>query len=170
MDEQWNKVSVCENTWLKSKSTKQEKRILKEKFCVERKVFDRLNRKYKPQFQLEKQRNLSNLCNSNRNDFWKEIGKLGVGNDRKLPIPMEIKSEDGSVNTNVNDVLNRWEFEYRNLFSVNDSDSFDNDHLLKVQNNLRNIVFPNSYGLLSQVLNSPIRKAIEKAKVKKAAG
>ena len=51
------------------------------------------------------QDDLLSSCKSDPNEFWKKIGKVGVGTDRSKNIPMEVKLDNGSVSNDVNDVL-----------------------------------------------------------------
>ena len=44
--------------WLKSTGSNSQKKALKESYCSERKSFDRLNRKYKRKYLIEKQNSL----------------------------------------------------------------------------------------------------------------
>ena len=47
---QWKTVCKSEKKWLRFTGPNCTKRKLKEEYCVERKTFDRLNRKFKRQF------------------------------------------------------------------------------------------------------------------------
>jgi hypothetical protein len=58
LQNQWNKVCSLERMWLKTTGSNSQKRTLKENYCSERKSFDRLNRKYKRKYLLEKQNSL----------------------------------------------------------------------------------------------------------------
>ncbi|VDI48250.1 Hypothetical predicted protein [Mytilus galloprovincialis] len=49
-------------------------------------------------------------------NFWKSIGKLGIANERKPCIPMAIVDENGSVNTNRSDGMNKWKTDFHSLF------------------------------------------------------
>ena len=51
-------------------------------------------------------------------NFWKYIGKLGLQNDRKSSIPMEVVDNDGNVNTNIGDVLSRWKMTMNIYFKI----------------------------------------------------
>jgi hypothetical protein len=44
---QWKKVCESEKIWLRLPGANSMKRKLKEEYCIQRKTFDRLNRKYK---------------------------------------------------------------------------------------------------------------------------
>ena len=81
---QWSKVCVKEKLWLKCKTNNARKQ-LKAQYCAERRTFDKLNRRFKRKQQRLKQENLQNLLETDvSRDFWKEIGKLSLANDRKM--------------------------------------------------------------------------------------
>ena len=50
-------------------------------------------RKYLKEQQLE----LENLITTNQNGFWKKIGKIGIGQERRRDIPMEISLDNGTI-------------------------------------------------------------------------
>ena len=53
------------------------KRKHKEEYCIQRKTFDRLNRKYKRQFQAQERQKIEDKLSAiNQHDFWKSIEKL----------------------------------------------------------------------------------------------
>ena len=67
------------------------------------------------------QDDLLSSCKSDPNEFWKKIGKVGVGTDRSKNIPMEVKLDNGSVSNDVNDVLNSWKEEFEKLYNQQSS-------------------------------------------------
>ena len=54
---------------------------------------------------------------------------------------MEVIDNDGNVSTHLDNTLSRWKSEYENLFSVNNSDTFDEGHLNYVQNAMQSNSF-----------------------------
>jgi hypothetical protein len=91
LQNQWNKVCSLERMWLKTTGSNSQKRTLKESYCSERKSFDRLNRKYKRKYLIEKQNSLEEkLMASNQKEFWKSIGKLGISSERNQSIPWSV--------------------------------------------------------------------------------
>ncbi|XP_046584407.1 uncharacterized protein LOC124291463 [Haliotis rubra] len=109
LQNQWDMTSRCEREWLRSKAGVCVKARLKQKYCDERRKFDRLNRKLKQQHQKQKQFNLLDKLNQADADFWKIIGNLGIANERKQKLPMEVKLEDGTVVSDVHSVLSNGE-------------------------------------------------------------
>ena len=45
----------------------------------------------------EKEQKLTELQCKNQKEFWKKIGKIGIGNERQKQIQMEIVNEDGTM-------------------------------------------------------------------------
>ena len=95
------------------------KSALKRILINKRKMFDRAVQRRKITYWREVQNDLLSSCKSDQNEFWKKIGKVGVGTERSKTIPMEIKLENGSVSNNVNDVLNLWKEEFEKLYNQN---------------------------------------------------
>ena len=115
----WNDVCTSEKQWLKSDiSTKSN---LKHIFVNKRKLFDRAVQQRKRAYWREVQDDLLSSCKSDPNEFWKKIGKVGVGTDRSKNIPMEVKLDNGSVSNDVNDVLNSWKEEFEKLYNQQSS-------------------------------------------------
>ena len=58
LQNQWSKVCESKKAWLRFAGSNGRKRALKETYCNDRKTFDRLNRKFKRNYQLQQQQNL----------------------------------------------------------------------------------------------------------------
>ena len=56
-------------------------------------------------------------------EFWDKVRKLGPRN--KNSIPMEIVSEDGTVNHSRNDMIEKWQNEFQNMYSGPSIEDFD---------------------------------------------
>ena len=112
---QWNKACEKEKLWLKCKQNNGRKQ-LKAQYCAERRTFDKLNRRFKRKQQRLKLETLQQLLeNDVSRDFWKEIGKLFLANDRKIRIPMEVVDRDGKPNYNTDEILAKWKSDYSDL-------------------------------------------------------
>jgi hypothetical protein len=48
-------------------------------------------------------------------NFWKIIGHIGIANERKTKIPLEVVLADGTVVNDVNAVLDAWKNDFENL-------------------------------------------------------
>ncbi|VDI43282.1 Hypothetical predicted protein [Mytilus galloprovincialis] len=60
------------------------------------------------------QDDLTSSCD-NPKEFWRKIGKIGIGAERQRNIPMEINLEDGSVSTDPISVLNKWKNDFSSV-------------------------------------------------------
>ena len=72
----------------------------------------RTKRPYWFQMQLD----IDNLDKNNSQEFWKTIGKIGVGNERRKHIPFEVE-----INVHIardkETVLDTWKNSFRNLLN-----------------------------------------------------
>ena len=172
---QWIKVCEKEKLWLKCKTNNVRKQ-LKAQYCAERRSFDKLNRRFKRKQQRSKQENLQNLLeNDTSRDFWKEIGKLSLANDRKMRIPMEVVDGDGRSIYNTDEILSRWKTDYSELLNPENGQSFDNEHYENIQQQLQgNDVLSNSdlnvESLNSDITYQEVYESVYRAKLRKAAG
>ena len=82
-----------------------------------RKYFSKEVQKARRQFWKRKQTEIESLENNNPKMFWKEIGKLGIGNDRRQFIPMEVMLPNGEISTNEEDVLREWKNGFNSLLN-----------------------------------------------------
>ncbi|CAC5383691.1 unnamed protein product [Mytilus coruscus] len=115
---QWTLSCECEKKWLKFKGPPHKKKLLKENYCTERNIFDKINRKFKRKYQIQKENELhEKLKSTNKREFWKSIGKLGIANERKIQIPWEVVDSDGNINTGEKIVLKKWKSDFETLFS-----------------------------------------------------
>ncbi|XP_033736423.1 uncharacterized protein LOC117324610 [Pecten maximus] len=175
----WNSVCEKERRWLKCvDNQKSQKRQLKLEFCMERKGFDKLHRQIKRQFQATQVKELQKkLEQPNSRDFWRDIGKIGIVNERIAPIPLKVKDPDGNTVNDTNAVLERWRFDYESLYATDseDSTSYNEEHFRTVKERIANDTVPIKHDFNISELNAPIQRqeimdAICRAKIGKAAG
>ncbi|VDI31988.1 Hypothetical predicted protein [Mytilus galloprovincialis] len=88
-------------------------------FVNKRKLFDKAVQKAKRQYWYSMQEELSNSC-GNPKEFWRKIGKIGVGSERQNYIPMEVKLDNGQISSDKDEVLNKWKCDFSNMFNRND--------------------------------------------------
>ena len=50
-------------------------------------------------------------------DFWKKFGNIGIKKKSSIGIPWEVVENDGTVNHNKNDILNRWKSDFEQLLN-----------------------------------------------------
>jgi hypothetical protein len=172
----WNRVSVKEKTWLKWKGHARERSKLKAEYCAERKRFDKLNRQHKRRFQLKKQEKLKEVMDSHSSfDFWKEIGNIGLSNNRKARIPFEVVDSNGHITTDSDSVFHRWKSDYENLYNTDICSSFNIQHMDTVKEQLDSLTVPIEHNIDVTALHAPITRtevseAILRAKLGKATG
>ncbi|CAG2208271.1 unnamed protein product [Mytilus edulis] len=170
----WDKTCEHKKVWLKWKGCGTKKKRVREQFLTSRNAFDKLLRKEKRSYQMRQQQELLNLSTENNTrDFWKKIGKLGIANDRRSSIPMEVLTSEGNVCKDIKTVYDTWKSKYEHLFNVTDC-KYDEDFLCTVQHQLENEII-NLSGKESEILNNDIsyddvEKAVYRAKLNKAGG
>ena len=135
-----------------------------------------MNRKAKRSYQLAEQGRLGDLCeNKDSRNLWKEIGKFGMQNERKLDILKEVIDVQGNVSTDAQSVLSRWKTDFATPFSEYGlSDSFNDEYLQCIKLCLEGNTVPSVHRDTSE-LNCPIttqevKSCIYKAKLKGAVG
>ena len=175
LQQAWNLVCDRERCWLKCRGSQAEKSRLRQLYNSERKTFDKIHRSAKRKYQTSEHERLKNLYSDNdTRGFWKYIGKLGLHNERKADIPMEIVDNDGNVSTRLDDVLSRWKSDYQNLFSNNSSAEFDEDHLNYVKDSMLSNSVPQTNvdltNLNADISKEEVLKSIMRAKLRKAPG
>lgn len=57
------------------------------------------------------QTDIEHLDRNNTQEFWKTIGKIGVGNERRKNIPFEVEI-DGRVSRDRQTVLEKWKKQF----------------------------------------------------------
>jgi hypothetical protein len=73
------------------------------------------------------------LEKNNPKEFWRLIGKVGVGGERS-GIPLEVITEDGQISTDIDDILQCWQDGFEKILNP-----LDNNHLnMAVQHFLDN--------------------------------
>ncbi len=104
----WNHVCICENDFIKARRlglySAQE---LKSRFVTERKHFDRLVQKAKRAHWHNTQLDMLSNQSKNQKQFWKDFGKIGIGNERQNCIPMEVIDQNGNISNNTDTVLDQ---------------------------------------------------------------
>jgi hypothetical protein len=154
----WNEVCKAERKW--NRSHKQEKKNLRHIFVDNRKHFDKNCQQTKRQYWYRSQDELLNIQNKDSREFWKNIGKIGVGSERQKSIPMGVVLKDGSICTDTDIILNTWKTAYENLLNCDDVVNF-NDNM---SNNILDV------DLDSEISIDEVLKLLTKAKNGKAPG
>ena len=133
------------------------RRRLKEVYCTERKLFDRLHRKFKRKYQRQKQFDLLDKFNTDSREFWRDIGKIGLANDRKHSIPLEVIDDDGNMVAGLDNALREWKVQYDRLYNGSDDDAqYDENHYTDMCNQLQMDNFQVDFD--TAILNQPIQR------------
>ena len=162
LSEMWNNVCITEKEWLKC-TDKGMKKNLKIIYCSARRLFDKEVQRSKRTYWFKIQTDiLDNVNDKNQNQFWKNIGHIGIINDRKKLIPMEVLLDQNCLSTDTKDVLAKWKNEFSNL-------------LTSASKNI-NVVDPgNQFSRTDDILDAhfsilEVKNALDKAKKGKAFG
>ncbi|CAG2208741.1 unnamed protein product [Mytilus edulis] len=122
----WNEVCKAEKVWIKCK-IKRNKRELRHIFVNKRRIFDKAVQSSKRKYWYSLQEDLIKSCD-NPKEFWRKIGKIGVGSERRSFIPMEVKLSDESVSCDKNVVLDKWKCEFSNMLNRNNLNNVEYIH------------------------------------------
>ena len=122
---QWESLCKAEKDWLKAPvgSKSQMKATMKQ---IQR-SFNREVQKCKRNHWYNQQLDLMNICQENQPEFWKKIGKIGIGKDRKRDIPLEVIQDDGSVSNDVDSVKLKWLNAFKALLNPSTPADPEND-------------------------------------------
>ena len=179
LQKMWDSTSIAEQQWLKFKGSAVTRNTLRENYCSLRDKFDKNLRKAKRTFQLQEQKKLHDQLHDveNPRDFWTKIGRIGIFNERKTSIPLEVLTGDEQVSTDHEVIMRKWKNDYEILYNGGNTDGseLDNQHLEYVNNSIHDhdsAIFPK---LDCSSLNMPIsyeevHKAVYQAKLRKASG
>ena len=139
LQDMWNKVYSSEKQWLKFQGSTVTKNRLRQEYCYVRNAFDKMLRKAKRNYQLSEQQSLRDKLYNTENprEFWTEIGKIGMANDRKSRIPFEVSDQDG-IKTDRDSVLGKWKSDYEHLYNQRTNGPI-NAHLISWPSKAHNI-------------------------------
>ncbi len=84
------------------------------------KTLDRAVQRAKRVHWCKMQNDILALHGNNSKEFWKFIGRIGVGSDRNSHIPWEVCLPDGSVSREHKVVLNHWQNKHSELLNGTD--------------------------------------------------
>ena len=123
----FQKARTAEKNYLKKRKTGDNSSELRRIYVDKRKHFDKEYRRQKRIYLANNQAKLCELKTHDPKKFWEEISKVGPKNN-KAQIPKELVLQDGTVTSDINVILKKWENNYKRLFgdSVEIDDSSDN--------------------------------------------
>ena len=135
-----------------------------------------LLRKAKRNHQLQQQKKLHDVLfdSENPRDFSKDIDKLGLANDRKKSIPMEILYENAQIKTQTFGVLDKLKSDYEQIFNENNSEMYEQEHLGEITNLVptHSNIFPKTdcTSLNSPITLEEVKSSVYNSKLLKATG
>ena len=152
-----------ESLWIKCKE-RQLKQVYKVNFIQKRKEFDRHVQRAKQIHWFKIQTDLLEDLANDLKEFWKTIGKVSISKCQNKLIPMEVVSEDGQIENDIDIVLERWKSDFSALYNRPRSQSLDNNIDL---NQRQNYV---ETGINEYISIFEVKKAVNEAKRNKASG
>ena len=175
LDTKWDAVRTAERNWLRCNGTNAEKRRRRGIYITEKRQFEKMNKKAKRAYQLGEQQRLLELHTShNTRDFWREIGKIGIQNERKGRIPMEVVDSDGNLSSNTETVISRWKNDFEQLFAESSNPNYDDRHLENIKRAIDENIIPSvdtDISMLNQpITRTEVERSIYRAKLKRATG
>ncbi|MES9880125.1 MAG: reverse transcriptase family protein [Sedimenticola sp.] len=158
----WNLVCCKEKKWINT-CNRSDKIAAKAEYVHFRKSFSRNVQRAKRLHWYSVQAGLLEGAESNTNEFWRQIGKVGIANLKKKAIPMEVVTDDGDVVVNQSEVLNRWKHDFCKLYK---SGGNADDNSLTNENgcDTAELCFNDNISI------SEVRKSVFAAKKGKASG
>lgn len=99
-------------------------------FCTRRKVFNSAVQKAKRNFWKAQQLTIDNIDTGDSKRFWKEIGKIGIVQDRNKSIPMEVVLPDSTVSTEKKDILQVWKDGFEGLLNPTETNNTSEEHII----------------------------------------
>ena len=159
--QRWNEMCIGEKKWLRAQ-WRDKKEHPRHVFPAKRELFVQ---KAKRQYWRQLQNELIDSCENDDIDFWKKMGRLGIGFERKRNIPFEIVKEDGSLNNNLKDILDKWKKYFSDLLKQQDAESVDN-HEIRTQSNIAD----NENYTNNCISSYAVRQAARKLKKGKSTG
>jgi len=115
LTELWTDMCKSEKAWLKHKGPGRKE--LKAVYTSKRRHFDRQVQRRKREHVKKIQNDIADSTGDSQS-FWKTIGKIGIANERRKRIPLEIVKADGSVSSSLPEVLDKWKCDYEHLLNT----------------------------------------------------
>ncbi|CAC5365429.1 unnamed protein product [Mytilus coruscus] len=140
------------------------KQQLRKHFVDKRKDFDKLTQKYKRQYWYRCQEELVNFSDNDPNQFWRRIGKIGIGNERQMRIPNEVTLDDGTITNNLETILSKWKSSFHSLLNPNVNAEYNKVENCNIKENIICI------DLDKEITIDEVHKVVMNAKNCKSAG
>ena len=99
-----------------------QRRILRARYIKRHRVFSKQLQREKSIHWRKTQDELLQSVHDSQHTFWQKINNIDKGQHRTVPIPMEVKLEDGSISCDRDIVMGRWETTFSNLLNPSPPD------------------------------------------------
>ena len=163
LDLLWQTVKRAEDSW--SSASRQSKPDAKIRFRRAQKDFDREVQRSKRRYWRQEQERLLNLHDTNSRNFWKHIGRLGIGEKRVNKIPMEVLRDDGTARKDTATVFSKWKTDFHDLLNpAGVNINIDHHNMTHIP---QAVIDP---GLNVPITHAEITRALDSAKSGKAPG
>ena len=118
VSQSWEQVRQAEQSYIPAQGG--QRKILRASYHVKR---HRLFSKQLQRIHWRKtQDELLQSVHDSQHAFWQKINTIDKGQHRTVPIPMEVKLEDGSISCDRDIVMGRWETTFSNLLNPSPPD------------------------------------------------
>ncbi|VDH96384.1 Hypothetical predicted protein [Mytilus galloprovincialis] len=165
----WNKVCEAEKDMLKCKITSR-KREFRSVFIMKRKNFDREAQRAKRHYWRNKVLRIDELESGNQREFWKEIGRIGVGQERRKLIPMEVQLQNGEITNDKDSVLSEWKNAFYDLLNANDDSNTPETSIDSQRIHEPDIECRGLHELNDEISIDEVQRAVRSLKMNKAVG
>jgi hypothetical protein len=118
LDDLYNVFREADRTWARYRGSVARKRQLKADRNLKQKILDREVQRAKRNDWRTSQETILNLEAENKKEFWKYVGNIGMGQERKQDIPWEVVDAEGDTCSDRKEVLNRWKADFSGLLNA----------------------------------------------------
>ncbi len=116
LTELWNDLITTQRVTGRARGT--QKAHLTTEARGKQKAFDRVYQSTKRQYWHKMQNDILFLQETNPMEYWKYVGKIGMGSVWKIHIPCQVTMVDGTVSEDFQDVMNKWSNHFSALLNV----------------------------------------------------
>ncbi|CAG2197791.1 unnamed protein product [Mytilus edulis] len=137
---------------------------------MKRKNFDRKAQRAKRHYWRNKVLRIDELESGNQREFWKEIGRIGVGQERCKLIPMEVQLQNGEITNDKDSVLSKWKNAFYDLLNANDDSNTPETSIDSQRIHEPDIDCIGLHELNDEISIDEVQRAVRSLKMNKAVG
>ena len=120
VSQSWEQVRQAEQSYLRAQGG--QRRILRARYIKRHRLFSKQLQREKRIHWRKTQDELLQSVHDSQHTFWQKINTIDKGQHRTVPIPMEVKLEDGSISCDRDILMGRWETTFSNLLNPSPPD------------------------------------------------